>query len=114
MDVRTRRAGWLRFRISPRWERALNIVTIIVLLLLVAGVVLWRIPSKYQILLPATAESVESQIYVANHPAPTGRGQFYMTFVSEPNTNLLTEIFGRLDPDATLEPLPPNYSQQQQ
>lgn len=114
MDVRTRRAGWPRFRISPRWERALNIVTIIALLLLVAGVVLWRIPSKYQILLPATAESVESQIYVANHPAPTGRGQFYMTFVSEPNTNLLTEIFGRLDPDATLEPLPPNYSQQQQ
>lgn len=113
MNAPSARAGRFRISISPRLERGLNILTIVLLVLLVIGVVLWRLPSKYQILLPATAQPVESQIYVAGHAAATGRGQFLMTFVEEPDTNLLLEIVGRLNPDATLEPLPPSYSRQQ-
>ncbi|HWE64799.1 MAG TPA: PDZ domain-containing protein [Chloroflexota bacterium] len=113
MSTATPRAGRRRFSLPPRAERIINILSIVILVVLVAALVLWRIPSSYQVYLPATAESVASQIYVADHPEPTGRGGFYMTFVEEPDTSLLLSIFGRLDPDASVEPLPKNYSQSQ-
>jgi PDZ domain-containing protein len=103
----------LSLAVSRRTERLINIATIVALLLLVAVIALWRIPSQYQILLPATAESVTPKIYVAGHPPQSGRGDLLMTFVSEPQSNLLEEVFARLDPDATLEPLPPHYSASQ-
>ena len=83
----------------------------IVVLLLV--VVLSRIPSGYNMLLPSTALSVEPKIYVAGHPVVSGRGQLLMTFVEERHASLLENIFGRLDPDASFDPLPPNYDEQQ-
>ncbi|MDB5076594.1 MAG: putative secreted protein [Chloroflexi bacterium] len=108
----TSRRRW-SFAFSRRTERLLNIATVIALLLLVAVIALWRIPSQYQLLLPATAESVSPKIYVAGHPPQSGRGDLLMTFVSEPQSNLLEEIFARLDPDATLLPLPPQYNASQ-
>ena len=100
----------LSFTVSRRVERYLNIATIVAVILLVAVIVLWRVPSQYQIFLPATAESVSPKIFVAGHPPQSGRGDLYMTFVAEPDANLLEEILARFDPDATLEPKPPNYS----
>jgi PDZ domain-containing protein len=102
-----------RGRILRRIERIINVLSIVVIVLLIALFALWHIPSGYQVELPATAQSVEPKIYVAGHPPKTGRGQLYMTFVSEPDTNLLEEIYGRLDPDASLVPLPPHFSASQ-
>lgn len=113
MDTAKTRTGRFRLSLSPRTERIINIISVVILVVLILALVLWRIPSKYQVYLPATAQAVASQIYVANHPEPSGRGSFYMTFVEEPDTSLLLEIFGRLDPDASVEPLPPHYSAQQ-
>ena len=114
MAVTTKASGRLRFLGSGRVDRAINILTILVVLILIVGVVLWRIPSKYQILLPTSAESVDPKLYVSGHPAPTGRGQFYMSTVQEPDTSLLLEIFGRLNPDSTIEAVPTGYSNSQQ
>jgi PDZ domain-containing protein len=100
-DFRSARK-WARVAGTSPLERALNIVSIAAILILIVVVVLWRIPSPYQILLPATAQRVDPKIQVAGHPPASGRGQFYMTFVSEPDSNMLQEIFGRLNPDATL------------
>src|SRR5437879_8753590 len=103
--VTNEKSRWrLSLSVSRRTERLINIATVVVLLLLVAVIALWRIPSQYQILLPATAESVTPKIYVAGHPPQSGRGDLLMTFVSEPQSNLLDEIFARLDPAATLMP----------
>jgi PDZ domain-containing protein len=110
MDTQKSRAGRFRFSLPPRLERTLNIGAIVALVLVVVALILWHLPSSYQVLLPATAEAVDSQIYVAHHPAQSGRGRFYMTFVEEPDPNLLLSLVARLDPDASVEPLPPNYS----
>jgi PDZ domain-containing protein len=110
MDTQKSRAGRFRFSVPPRLERTLNIVSLVALVLVVLALILWHLPSSYQVLLPATAESVESQIYVAHHPARSGRGHFFMTFVEEPDPNLLLSLVARLDPDASVDPLPPNYS----
>jgi PDZ domain-containing protein len=100
-------------RRARRLERILNIVTIIAVVVLVAVIALWRIPSQYQIYLPATAQSVTPMIAVDGHPAKTGRGDLLMTFVAEPDSNLLEELLAHFDPDATITPLPPHYSQSQ-
>src|SRR5690349_25114419 len=100
----------LSFTVSRRVERYLNIATILAVILLVAVIVLWRVPSQYQILLPATAESVSPKIFVAGPPPQSGRGALYMTFVAEPDSNLPEEVLAPFDPDSTLEPKPPNYS----
>jgi PDZ domain-containing protein len=100
-------------RSTRRSERIINIATVVALLLLVAIIALWRIPSQYQILLPATAESVTPKIYIGNYPPQSGRGDLLMTFVSEPDSNLLEEILARFDPDSSLVPLPPKYSASQ-
>ena len=113
METLKSRAGRFRFTLPPRVERGINITSIVLLVLMVIALILWRIPSSYQVLMPATAVSVDSQIYVGQHPAQTGRGHFLMTFVEEPDNNLLLSIVSRLDPDASVEPLPPNYSESQ-
>lgn len=100
-------------RSRRRIDTVLNVVAVVATLVLLVGVILWRIPSTYQLVLPAAAEPVDAKIYVGNHPAPTGRGHFDMTFVEEEDSNLLYQIFGRFDPDAALEPLPPHYSASQ-
>ena len=107
------RSGRLRFTLPPRVERTINITSIVLLILAVLALVLWHIPSSYQVLLPASAQSVDPQIYVANHPPQSGRGRLFMTFVDEPDANLLLSLFARLDPDASVESLPPGYSQAQ-
>ena len=96
-----------------RIDTVLNVMAIVATLALLVGVILWRIPSSYQLLLPAAAEPVDSKIYVSNHPASSGRGHFEMTFVEVEDSTLLYQIFGRFDPDASLEPLPPHYSASQ-
>ncbi len=105
-----RRTG---FNIPPRVERIINVLSIVAIVLLIALIALWKIPSKYLIYLPATAEAVNPHLYVQGHPAAGGRGQFLFTFVSEPDSNLLEELLARLDPDASLEPQPPSFSQSQ-
>ncbi|HXT35306.1 MAG TPA: S16 family serine protease [Chloroflexota bacterium] len=101
------------FRIPPRVEKIVNILSIVAIVLLLAMIALWKIPSKYLIYLPATAEAVNPHLYVAGHPSAGGRGQFLFTFVAEPDSNLLEEIFARLNPDASLEPEPPSFSASQ-
>ncbi len=101
------------FRIPPRVEKIVNILSIVAIVVLVAMIALWKIPSSYLIYLPATAESVNPHLYVAGHPAGSGRGQFLFTFVAEPDSNLLEELFARLNPDASLEPKPPSFSASQ-
>ncbi len=93
-----------------RVERIVNVLSIVVIVILIALFALMHIPSGYQVELPATAQPVAPKIAVAGHPPRTGWGQLYMTFVSEPDTNLLEEIYGRLNPDASLVPLPPHFS----
>ncbi len=95
---------------ASRLERILTGLTILLLVVAVAGVVLWRLPSKYEILMPATAQSVNPMISVQGHPPQSGRGDLLMTFVSEPDSNLLEEMLARVDPDASLQPLPPQYN----
>jgi PDZ domain-containing protein len=96
---------------ARRLDRLINIATVVAVLLLIAVIALWRIPSQYQILMPASAQSVTPMIAVNGHPPRSGStGEFLMTFVSEPDSNLLEEILARLDPDATIVPLPPSYS----
>jgi PDZ domain-containing protein len=94
-------------------ERIVNILSIVAIVLLLAMIALWKIPSKYLIYLPATAEAVNPHLYVAGHPSAGGRGQFLFTFVAEPDSNLLEELFARLNPDASLEPEPPSFSASQ-
>jgi PDZ domain-containing protein len=72
--------------------------------------VLWRLPSNYEILMPATAQSVNPMISAQGHPLRAGRGDLLMTFVSEPDSNMLEELIAHLDPDASLQPLPPKYN----
>ena len=95
---------------ARRLERAFTVFTVILLLIGIAGVVLWRIPSNYEVLMPATAESVNPMISIQGHPLPSGRGDLLMTFVSEPDSNMLEELLAHLDPDASLEQLPPQYN----
>lgn len=98
---------------ASRWERVFTGLTIFLLLIGIAGVVLWRLPSKYEILMPATAQSVNSMISVQGHPLRAGRGDLLMTFVSEPDSNMLEELLAHFDPDASLEPLPAQYNASQ-
>jgi Lon-like protease len=98
------------FRIPPRVDKAINILSIVAILVLVSLIVLWKIPSNYLIYLPATAESVNPHLYVAGHPGASGRGQFLFTFVEEPESNLLEQLFAHFNPDASLEPEPPSFS----
>lgn len=113
-STRTRRPAprraWTRLIGASPIERVLNAASALAILILLAVIVLWRLPSDYLILLPASAQGVDAKIYVAGHPPASGRGQLYMTFVSEPDSNKLQELFARLDPDASLEPKPPAYS----
>jgi PDZ domain-containing protein len=97
--------------LARRLDRILTVVTIVAVLLLIAVIVAWKVPGPYQIEVPATAQSVTPQIYVAGHSPQSGRGDLYMTFVAEPDTNLLDDILFHFDPDATIVPLPPNYNQ---
>jgi PDZ domain-containing protein len=102
-----------RGSVLRRVERIVNVLSILVIVILITLFALMHIPSGYQVELPATAQPVSPKIYVAGHPPKTGWGQLYMTFVSEPDTNLLEQIYGWLDPDASLVPLPPHYSASQ-
>jgi PDZ domain-containing protein len=60
--------------------------------------------------MPASAQSVNPMISVQGHPPQSGRGDLLMTFVSEPDSNMLEELIAHLDPDASLEPLPAQYN----
>ncbi|MGH2344786.1 MAG: hypothetical protein ACRDG4_06140, partial [Chloroflexota bacterium] len=100
----------IRFHIPPRVEKAINILSIVAILVLLSMVVLWKLPSKYLIYLPATAASVNPHLYVAGHPAGSGRGQFLFTFVEEPQSNLLEQLFAHFNPDSSLEAKPPSFS----
>ncbi len=56
-----RRTG---FNIPPRVERIINVLSIVAIVLLIALIALWKIPSKYLIYLPATAEAVNPQVII--------------------------------------------------
>jgi len=91
-------------------DRILTVATIVVVLLLIAVIVLWRIPGNYRIEVPATAESVSTQITIAGHPPRAGHGDLLMTFVAEPDFNMLDDVLYHFDPDATITPLESGYS----
>jgi PDZ domain-containing protein len=113
MDKSQVSAPRARGTVLRRIERIVNVLSIIAIVVLIALFALWHIPSGYQVELPATAQPVAPKISVAGHPPRTGGGQFYMTFVSEPDTNLLEQLYGSLNPDASLVPLPPHFSASQ-
>ncbi len=94
--------------------------TVVALLLLVATAVGWNIQTNDLIMLPSPALAIDSRITVAGHPRPSHRGSLYITFVDEPQSNLVTKFYyEHFDPDATIVPLQLYYpsgipSQQQQ
>ena len=90
-------------RIGPGAAAALAFV------LLVAVAVSWNIQTNDLIFLPAPAEAIDSHITVAGHPPRTHRGSFYITFVYEQQANLLTELYQRFNPNATIVPLRDYY-----
>lgn len=103
--------------------RIITVTATVVTFLLVIGVaVAWNIGTKDLIMLPAPAEAIDAHISIAGHPRPPGRGTFYITFVDEPQANLLTRLFESFNPDATIVPLtvyygpnvPPSAQQQKQ
>lgn len=100
--------------------RIFTVVTTALAALVVIAVV-WA--ANYQtndlIMVPAPAEAIDSHITVAGHPRQPGRGMFYITFVSEPRSTLLTKIYESFNPQATIIPLQQYYgsnvpTQQQQ
>jgi PDZ domain-containing protein len=96
--------------------------TVVALLLVVATAVGWNIQTNDLIMVPSPALSIDSRIAVAGHPRDTHRGSIYITFVDEPQSNLVTRFYyEHFDPDATIVPLQlyypsgiPSPQQQQQ
>lgn len=86
-----------------------TIATVATVLLVIAVAVAWSIGTNDIIMLPAPAEAIDSHIVVAGHPRPPGRGTFYITFVDEPQANLLTKLYESFNPDATIVPLAAYY-----
>jgi len=78
-------------------------------LLALAVAVSWNIQTNDLIFLPAPAEAIDRHITVAGHPLRPNRGSFYITFVYEQHANLLTELYQRFNPDATIVPLSDYY-----
>lgn len=83
--------------------------TVITFLLVVTVAVSWSISTNDIIMVPAPAEAIDSHITVAGHPLQAHRGTFYITFVDEPQANLLTKFYESFNPDATILPLSAYY-----
>jgi PDZ domain-containing protein len=90
-------------RIGPGAAAALAFV------LLLAVAVTWTIQTNDLIFLPAPAEAIDAHITVAGHPPRPRRGSFYITFVYEQQANLLTELYQRFNPNATIVRLKDYY-----
>src|SRR5437764_13362458 len=78
-------------------------------LLVLAVAVSWNIQTNDLIFLPAPAEAIDSHVTVAGHPLRPHRGPLYSTFVYAQQANLLTELYQRVNPDATIAPLGAYY-----
>jgi PDZ domain-containing protein len=97
--------------------------TAVTLLLVAAVAVLWNIQTNDLIFLPAQAEAIDSHITIAGHPQQQNRGTLCITFVDElsgAQANMLTELFERFNPNASIYPVkeiygpsPPPPAQQQ-
>jgi PDZ domain-containing protein len=103
-----------RFARSAAW--------VVALVVAVALAVSWTVKTDDVALLPARAEAIDQHVTVAGHPRRPGRGAFYITFVQEERTTLLTDWYYRhFDPDADVVslhalygPTVPSQQQQQQ
>jgi PDZ domain-containing protein len=87
-----------------RFNRILNVLSIVLLVVAVALVALYLIPSKYYLLLPGDAVEVGPLIHVAGHSQRLNGGKLYLTDVSFLKADhLLVELYGRLNSGADLE-----------
>lgn len=83
--------------------------TVVAFVVVILVAVAWSIGTNDIIMLPAPAEAIDARIAVAGHPLPPHRGTFYITFVDEPQANLLTKFYESFNPDATILPLSDFY-----
>lgn len=83
--------------------------TVVAFVVVILVAVAWSIGTNDIIMLPAPAEAIDARITVAGHPQPANRGAFYITFVDEPQANLLTKFYESFNPDATILPLSAFY-----
>lgn len=75
------------------------------LLLAVIALVLELFPSNYYMLLPGDARSVDPMLSIKGYPPVHGHGGLYMTDVTVYKVDhKLEELYGRLNPQADLEP----------
>jgi len=80
-------------------------VSTILLLIALALLILELIPANEYLFLPGDALPVAPMIAVKGYPNPKGSGRLLMTDVSlQKVDHLLEELYGRLNPDAQLEP----------
>jgi PDZ domain-containing protein len=85
-------------------QRAMNIATVVLLLIAVTLGVLYLIPSDYYLLLPGDAVQVDPLIHVKGHEALPKRGSLYLTDVTFLKADhLLVELYGRINSDAELQ-----------
>jgi Lon-like protease len=88
---------------QSRGSRAMNVVTVVLLLVALILGVLFLIPSNYYLLLPGDAVQVDPLIHVQGHPAKQKGGSLYLTDVTFLKADhLLVELYGRLNGDAEL------------
>ena len=97
-------SGGRRLGLSLRRPRVSDLVTVLLVVVLIAGV-LEIIPSNYYMLLPGQARSVAPMIHVQGAGGEQFKGTLYMTDVSIYKVDhKLEEIYGRVNPNADLEP----------